>query len=146
MTTNFRRRALIALIAFFAALAGVVAGRLLVDRRPAPADIHAVLHRDLDLTQQQHAEIDRLEAQFAVRRQALELELRSENAQLAMAIESEHGIGPNVRAAIDRSHETMGALQKATLEHVFAMRSVLRVDQAATFDHAVVQALTADAR
>ena len=146
MITTLRRSSLIAVIAFVAALAGVVVGRQLVERRAAPSDLHAVLHRDLDLTPQQHAQIDRLEGQFAVRRQALELELRSENAQLAMAIESEHGIGPDVGAAIDRSHETMGALQKATLEHVFAMRSVLRHDQAAKFDHAVVQALTADVR
>ncbi len=141
-----RRGLLIGLIAFVAALAGVLAGRQIADRRAAPGDLHAVLHRDLDLTPQQHVQIDRMEAQFAVRRQALELEMRAENAQLALAIEAEHGLGPGVTAAIDRSHRTMGALQKATLEHVFAMRAVLRPGQAATFDRAVVGALTADAR
>ena len=38
----------------------------------------------------------------------------------------------------------MGELQKETLEHIFAMRSLLRPDQAAKFDGAVVKALTAD--
>ena len=37
-------------------------------------------------------------------------------------------------------------MQKATLEHVFAMRSILRPDQTARFDAAVVKALTADTR
>jgi hypothetical protein len=37
----------------------------------------------------------------------------------------------------------MGDLQKETLEHIFAMRAVLRPDQAAKFDDAVVKALTA---
>ena len=36
----------------------------------------------------------------------------------------------------------MGELQKATLSHVFAMRAVLRPDQAARFDAAVAEALT----
>lgn len=147
MTTTFRRGLLIGLIAFVAALVGMIIGREIADRRETPtADLHAVLHRRLDLTREQHIRIDGLEARFAVRRRALELELRSENAQLAMAIEAEHGIGPGVTAAIDRSHATMGTLQKATLEHVFAMRAVLRPEQAAKFDGAVVEALTADAR
>jgi len=40
----------------------------------------------------------------------------------------------------------MGELQKATLQHVFAMRAVLRPDQTARFDKAVVQALTSPSR
>ena len=40
----------------------------------------------------------------------------------------------------------MGDLQKETLQHLFAMRSVLDRDQAAMFDKRVVKALTADAR
>jgi len=72
--------------------------------------------------------------------------LRADNARLAAAIEVEHGAGPRVREAVDRSHATMGALQKATLAHIFAMRAILRPDQAAKFDKAVVKALTAEAR
>lgn len=145
--TATQRGLSIGLIAFVAALAGVLGGRQIADgRRPPATDLHAVMHRQIDLTPEQHVRIDRLEARFAVRRQALELEMRAENARLAMAIEVEHGIGPAVTAAIDRSHTTMGTLQKATLDHVFAMRAVLRPDQASRFDRAVVGALTADAR
>ena len=87
-----------------------------------------------------------LEQRFAVQRRALELELRADNARLAEAIEAEHGNGPRVAAAVDRSHAAMGELQKATLAHIFAMRQLLRPDQTAQFDRAVVKALTDDAR
>src|SRR3546814_12728085 len=38
---------------------------------------------------------------------------------------------------------SMGELQNETLEHIFAMRAVLKPDQAAKFDAAVTKALTA---
>jgi len=68
--------------------------------------------------------------------------MRSDNAALAAAIAREHDDGPAVAAAVDRAHRTMGALQKATLAHVFAMRRLLRPDQTAAFDRLVVRALT----
>ena len=51
-----------------------------------------------------------------------------------------------VTAAVDHFHSAMGELQKATIEHVFAMRAVLTPEQAARFDRTVVDALTADPR
>ncbi|MDZ4136947.1 MAG: periplasmic heavy metal sensor, partial [Paracoccaceae bacterium] len=83
---------------------------------------------------------------FAVRRKALELDMRAANARLGEAIEAEHGYGPKVTAAIDQSHKTMGQLQMETLEHLFEMRAVLDPEQAKMFDSTVVKALTADAR
>jgi hypothetical protein len=87
-----------------------------------------------------------LEQRFAIRRRALELELRAANARLAGAIQAEHGNGPQVAAAVDASHAVMGELQKETLAHTFAMRQILRPDQVGKFDQAVVKALTVDAR
>src|SRR3546814_21023285 len=81
--------------------------------------------------------IAKLEDRYAVRRRDLELELRADNARLAKAIEAEHGYGPRVTAEIDRSHAAMGELQKETLAHIFAMRAVLRPEQAEKFDQAV---------
>lgn len=141
---DWRRLLLIALIAFAAAIAGVFVGRLyVVPQAPVETELHALLHGQLDLDAGQEARIEAIEKRFAVRRRALELELRAENARLAEAIQAEHGYGPRVSAAVDRSHRAMGQLQKETLEHIFAMRSVLRPDQAARFDAAVVKALTA---
>ncbi|KQM27904.1 MULTISPECIES: periplasmic heavy metal sensor [unclassified Sphingomonas] len=141
------RLILCVIAAFVAAIGGVFVGRALL---PAPAqpgaELHDVLHHRLALDTNQEARLKELEQRFAVERRALELELRADNARLAEAIEAEHGNGPRVAAAVDRSHTAMGELQKATLAHIFAMRQLLRPDQTAQFDRAVVKALTDDAR
>lgn len=147
MSLGARRTWLLAIVAFVAALAGVLIGRSISDRQPEqPSALHELLHEELNLDEQQLARIEGLEQRFAIRKRELELELRADNARLAAAIEAEHGYGPRVTAEIDRSHRAMGELQKETLSHIFAMRAVLRPDQAEKFDRAVVRALTADAK
>ena len=147
MTSPRRRTWFVVLLAFLAALAGVFLGRAFFETRAqTPNALHEVLHEELGLSPQQEARISRLESEFAVRRRALELEIKANNARLAEAIEAEHGYGPRVTAVVDRSHEAMGQLQKETLSHIFAMRAVLRPDQARRFDNAVTEALTADAK
>lgn len=142
-----KRAWLIVLFAFVAALAGTVAGRAIMDQRShTESELHQLLHQELDLDAGQLARIESMEAAFAVRRRALEAELREDNARLAAAITAERGYGPRVTAEVDRSHQVMGQLQKETLAHIFAMRAVLRPDQATEFDRAVVRALTDDAR
>lgn len=142
--TDRRRLLLIAVIAFFAAIAGAFIGRSFIGP-PAPVEneLHALLHHELNLDSAQQTRMDEIERRFAVRKRALELELRAGNARLADAIQTEHGYGPAVKAAVDRSHGAMGELQNETLEHIFAMRAVLKPDQAAKFDAAVTKALTA---
>src|SRR3546814_12981563 len=66
-------------------------------------ELHALLHSQLDLTAQQEARIERIEADFTGRRHALEKEMRAANVRLAQAIEAEHGDGPRVTEAIDHS-------------------------------------------
>ena len=146
MTLGSRRTWLLAIVVFLAALAGVLIGRSISDQRPQqPNALHDLLHDELNLDARQLAQIEDVERRFAIRRRELELELRADNARLAAAIEAEHGYGPRVTAEIDRSHRAMGELQKETMSHIFAMRAVLRPDQAEKFDRAVVKALTADA-
>lgn len=142
-----KRILLLALVAFLSAIAGVFIGRVVaVQPKASETELHALLHKDLKLSSQQHGKIDAIETRFAVRRKALEFEMRAANARLAEAIEEEHGYGPKVTAAIDHSHVVMGELQKETLEHLFAMRAVLSPEQAKRFDSTVVKALTVDAR
>ena len=130
---------------FLAAIGGVLVGRVLFPEPAAPgAELHDVLHHKLSLDAGQQERLKSLEQQFAVRRRALEMELKADNAQLAEAMEAEHGNGPRVAAAVDRCHAVLGELQKATLTHIFAMRQLLRPDQTAPFDRAVVKALTDD--
>ena len=147
MKLGSRKTWLFAAVAFLAALAGVFIGRSLSDRQASePSALHELLHDELKLDEGQLTRIEELEARFAIRRRALELELRSDNARLAAAIQAEQGYGPRVTSEIDKSHQAMGQLQKETLSHIFAMRAVLRPNQAEKFDRAIVKALTADER
>lgn len=136
------RYGLVALVAFLVALVAARAGQGLFQPDPNAGRLHVLMHEKLDLDAGQEARIDKLEADFAVKRRTLDTELRAANADLADAIGREHQYGAAVEKAVDRSHHAMGELQKATLSHVFAMRAVLRPDQAKRFDAAVTQSLT----
>ncbi len=130
-------------VAVIAVLVGVFAGGQLLSHSPEPP-LHELVHHELGLDAVQLKKIEVLEARFAVRRRVLEAGMRAANAELAAAIEVERGYGPRVTAAVDHFHAAMGALQKATIEHIFAMRAVMQPDQAARLDRTVVKALTAD--
>jgi hypothetical protein len=142
-----RRIALIAVVALIAAVLGVYIARAVLPKpMETGAELHALLHDRLDLDEAQLARLDVIERDFARRRSSLEARLRADNARLAGAIASEHVYGPRVAAAVDATHGSMGAVQKATLEHVFAMRAILRPDQAAKFDAALDRTLTAETK
>lgn len=136
-------RLLIAALSVVAlALVGVWIGRMM---QPAAdhsgAQLHALMHDELDLDPAQERSLRLLERDFAAEREALEARLKADNARLAEAIAAEHEYGPRVSAAIEATHVAMGDLQKATLEHIFAMRAILREDQQAKFDAAVAESL-----
>jgi len=132
-------------LAFLAGLIGMGLGRTLFEERASPS-LHQALHGELQLSAEQMRQIEALESDFAPRRRALELEMRSANAELAAAIREEHVYGPRVTAAVERFHGAMGALQTETLRHVFAMRGILTDEQQARFDDVVAQALIAEAQ
>lgn len=72
---------LIAIVAFVAAVAGVWAGRELFPSPPSPGvELHSLLHDGLELDEAQQTKLQMLESHFTVRRRALELELRADNA------------------------------------------------------------------
>lgn len=138
---NLGRYLLVAIIAASAALGASWLSRSLTEHGHG-GELHAFIHDHLDLDAAQTKKIEELEAQFSERKRLLEGQLRQANAELARAMANEHQYGPRVAAAVDHSHMAMGELQKATLEHVFAMRAILRADQATRFDEAVDKALT----
>jgi hypothetical protein len=143
------RRSSILLIffAFVAAFAGVGAGRMLFKpEQPIENRFHMLVHHELKLDASQTERIEVLEKNFAADQERYEREMRDDNRRLAAAIQAEKGYGPGVGQAVDRSHHAMGMLQKRTLQHLFAMRRVLRADQAKRFDAAMVNALTTSAR
>ena len=136
------RYALVAVVAVVAALAALWIAQGLPTRDGAGGGrLHAIMHEELRLDPEQDRAIDRLETKFAAEREALEAELSDANRELAQAMVREHQYGPAVERAVDRSHMAMGDLQKATLSHVFAMRAVLRPEQATVFDKAVAEVL-----
>jgi hypothetical protein len=127
-----------------AALAGLV-GALAGDRwlgHSEPEGLHEFVHERLDLSADQSRRLEELERRFAIENAQLELALRRANASLAEAMDSEHQYGPKVTAAIDDVHEKMGDLQKATVQHVFAMREILNERQRREFDAQVARSLT----
>lgn len=137
------RRLLIAAVSVVAlALVGVWIGRMIQPQaHHTGAELHALMHDGLDLDPAQERSLSVLERDFAAKREVLETRLKADNSRLAEAIAAEHQYGPRVSAAVDASHLAMGELQKATLEHVFAMRAILRPDQQAKFDAAVAKSL-----
>lgn len=146
MSLSWRGLAITAVVAFAAGLAGVwvgMAGMHALHHQSRPV-LHDVVHERLNLTPEQTARIETIEADFAARRRAREAEMQAANAELAAAIREEHGYGPRVTAAVERFHHAMGELQSETIQHVFAMREVLTPEQQALFDTTVVDALTAD--
>lgn len=146
MTPAIRGILVTVVVAFVAGLGGVFVGRMVFSQTQAVPSLHQAVHHDLDLSPEQRQRIDVLERDFAGRRQALELEMRTANSELAAAILEEHGYGVRVTAAVERFHGAMGELQSATIQHVFAMREVLTPEQQTRFDSAVTAALTAESR
>ncbi|NCP14369.1 MAG: periplasmic heavy metal sensor [Sphingomonadales bacterium] len=144
---SLRRALIVAALVIVLALVGVWLGRML---QPAThhngAELHALMHDELELDDTQARSLAVLERDFAERRRTLEARLKADNARLADAIAAEHEYGPRVAAAVDATHGAMGDLQKATLEHVFAMRAILRPDQQATFDTAIAESLAQPAQ
>ncbi|CAN1568832.1 Heavy-metal resistance protein [Caulobacteraceae bacterium] len=117
-----------------------------ISHQTAGPSLHDMVHRDLKLTPEQSRKLDAIEGRYAVERNALEADVRAANRELAAAIREGHRDSPQVEAAIDHLHMAMGALQKATIAHVFDMRSVLTPQQAKAFDAEVIAALTQEGR
>jgi nickel and cobalt resistance protein CnrR len=124
-------------VLLFFALVAVVAGVAAfcathwIENRTALNDIaaHEWLHRELNLTEAQHEALEPIEAKFAERQRTLTAALREANVQLARALGEEKAYTPRVAAAVENVHHCMGDLQKASIEHVFAMRAVLTPEQ-----------------
>ena len=135
----------VVLSALAAALGAWGGARYVVGHLRHPAPLHEVVHDKLNLSAEQKQRIAGLEQDYALRRKALEAEMRAANADLARAIQQSHSYSPEVQHAVDRFHMAMGDLQKQSILHVLAMRQVLTSEQSAVFDETVAKALTENA-
>lgn len=130
------------ILTLLAAIGGTwIGARYIFEQRHQPS-LHEFVHEELRLFPDQRTRLEVLEQDFAVRRRAREAELRAANAELARAIQVRHEYSPEVQAAVERFHDAMGELQKETILHVLAMRTVLTPDQALEFDKRIGEALT----
>lgn len=125
---------------------GAWAGATWVLNKQTPPSLHEIVHKDLDLSSEQHRKIDSIEDRFAEQRLTLEGRVQAANRELAEAIRVSNGDSRVVQPAVDHFHDAMGDLQQATIAHIFEMRSVMTDDQARRFDRSMVEALSADAR
>jgi nickel and cobalt resistance protein CnrR len=125
------------LVLFFVAvvlLAGLAAFctlRWSEKRATAVSDVaaHRWLHNELKLTDEQHRALEPVEAKFAEQERALVEKLRVAKVSLARAIAEDKAYTPRVAVAVELVHGSMGDLQKASIEHIFEMRSVLTPEQ-----------------
>ena len=145
MKTAWTSIVITAVLAALASGAATWASAAWIMRDRQPPTLHSVVHEKLDLSADQNRRLDVIEARFVPQRTALEGEVRAANRELAAAIAASQGDTPEVQAAVDHFHAAMGDLQKATLAHIFEMRSVLTPAQAEVFDAAVADALRRDA-
>ncbi|MCC5995866.1 MAG: periplasmic heavy metal sensor [Oceanicaulis sp.] len=108
----------------------------------AERSLHRIIHNELDLTADQRARVNEIEARYRTERQAREHQMRTANARLAEAISAEHQLDDNVRAAMQDFHHAMGELQLETIRYVLDVREILDEEQREHFDATVTAYLT----
>lgn len=133
MTRLLQFAVLLLLVAAVAAGSCFVTGRYVQARKAdSVPSLHAAIHSRLKLTEDQEKRLDPIEARFAEQRRHYAEMIRVANGELADAIAADQADSVRVRAAVEHIHDAMGDLQKATLDHVFAMQEVLTPDQYGT--------------
>jgi hypothetical protein len=99
---------------------------------PPQPTLHEWMHRQLDLSPSQHAQLAPLETSFEEERLRLRKDIGTLNAELAVAMRD---AAPDdaVLEIQRRLNDAQGALQEATLKHFMAMRRQLTERQAREF-------------
>lgn len=119
-----------AAVVVVAALSSFCTSRWIAGHSPvASSDAHEWLHKELRVTAAQHKALEPIEARYAERERVLRERMHEANRQLAAAIAKSKGYSPEVAVAVEKVHQHMGELQKASLEHLFEMRTVLTPEQ-----------------
>lgn len=118
-------------LVFVAAAGGAWLSHVLYSHWPAPAnhEAHEGIHHRLDLTPEQERALAPIEEHYLAQKRDLEASLSLANRELAQAILDDGRDSERVHAAIEKIHADMGALQKVTIGHVFAMKEVLTPEQ-----------------
>lgn len=90
---------------------------------------HTWLHRELKLTSEQARALEPIEAKFAEEHRRLEAAIVEAKRSLAQAMAEDKAYTPRVTTAVEDVHQRMGDMKRASIRHVFEMRSVLSPEQ-----------------
>jgi Spy/CpxP family protein refolding chaperone len=96
----------------------------------AEEDFHYWMHEQLKLTPAQHDALDPIEKAFEKERARLRTEIAAAGRDLADAVRRGKSGSPEIDAALTRLNAAQAALQRATLDHFFAMKDHLEPAQA----------------
>jgi Spy/CpxP family protein refolding chaperone len=120
---------LLVLVAVVAVSACWTTSHLLIQQSPRPNDYHHWLHTQLGITADQDKALDKEEERFVAQKKELVEMIRQENMELATAMIEDKEYSPRVVAAVENIHHAQSELEKATLEHIFAMKPILSPEQ-----------------
>jgi Spy/CpxP family protein refolding chaperone len=133
-----RKTTVLLLSVFFAALLGCGAGCMIAIHLfghdealhgGSHSDAHHWLHGQLGLTEAQLVELGPIEERFAAQEASLKAALAEANVKVGALLIEDRVVSPRVQAAVDEVHRAMAAHQKATLDHLVEMQTVLTPDQ-----------------
>ncbi len=94
------------------------------------ADFHQWMHERLDITPDQHAALEPFEHAFETERERLRAEIAQAGRDLAQGVRKGDPESPQIDDALTRLNAAQAALQRATLDHFFAMKRHLDPTQA----------------
>lgn len=94
------------------------------------SDFHAWMHEHLDITPEQHAVMEPLEADFEQKRHKLKADIRQFAREVAESISAGNPNDVRLKSALEGLNQSQGELQRLTLDHFFAMKRHLRPAQA----------------
>lgn len=104
-------------------------------------DAHVWLHEQIRITAEQDQKLSEIEKKFADKQHELRKKIHIGNLELAAAMLEDKTFSARVTAAVERIHHVQGELQKATIEHIFDMQTVLTPQQAEKLNKLAADAL-----
>jgi hypothetical protein len=134
--TEFRKTALLLFGVFLAALIGcaigcsIAIGLMVHQAEPVEhVDGHDWLHDQLAITEEQNTALIPIEEKFATQEEELRAAIIAGNAELGRILREDREFSPRAAEIVDEIHKAQAKLQKATIDHVIEMKTVLSPEQ-----------------
>ena len=89
------------------------------------------LHERLNLSAEQHRQLEAIEQRFTTASKQIRKELQSLNTQLGQALLEENHYSERIDLIIERIHRQQSALQKLVINHLYEMQASLSAEQCA---------------